>query len=89
MNVFFEGQLAPAPAIKTAAALAESRSSSGLREDDDDGDDDDDDHDACDDEFSSCGQLDPRAEKEREGGGEREEEGFHRGMEKLDPKKQK
>lgn len=77
----FEGQLASAPAIKTAAALAGSRSSSGLREDDDD-----DDHDACDDEFSSCGQLDPRAEKE---GGEREEEGFHRGMEKLDPKKQK
>lgn len=41
------------------------------------GDDDDDDHDACDDEFSSCGQLDPSAERERE------EEGFRRGgMEK-------
>lgn len=29
---------------------------------------DDDDHDACDDEFSSCGQLDPSAEKEGERG---------------------
>ncbi len=44
---------------------------------------DDDDHDACDDEFSSCGQLDPSAEKEGGREREREEEGFHRGgMEK-------
>lgn len=27
--------------------------------------DDDDDHDACDDEFSSCGQLDPSTGRER------------------------
>lgn len=33
--------------------------------------DDDDDHDACDDEFSSCGQLDPRAKEREKGGGGR------------------
>lgn len=37
---------------------------------------DDDDHDACDDEFSSCGQLDPSTEKEGERVREREEEGI-------------
>lgn len=30
-----------------------------------DADHDDDDHDACDDEFSSCGQLDPSTGRER------------------------
>lgn len=65
-QVVFEEQLAPAPAIKAAAALAGSRCGSGLKGDDDD------DHDACDDEFSSCDQLDPSTEKEREGGRKRD-----------------
>lgn len=69
-----KGQRAPASAIRAAAALAGSRSRQWAQGDDDD-------HDACDDEFSSCGQLDLSAEKRREKEGE--EEGFHRGgMEK-------
>lgn len=83
----FVGQLEPVPAIKAAAAAAGREplrqwAQGGEEEEEED------DHDACNDEFSSCGQLDP-SERERVGGGVterergREEEGFHRGgMEK-------
>lgn len=59
----FEGQL-------SASACNQSCSSAGREPLQQRAQGDDDDHDACDDEFSSCGQLDQSAEKE--GGGERE-----------------
>lgn len=76
-QVVFEEQLAPAPAIKAAAALAGSRCSSGLRE--------------MMTMITTLAMMSSpavtswtRAQRKRG----REEEGFHRGgMEKTDPKK--
>lgn len=86
-----KGQLAPAPAIRAASSAGREllQAEWAQRADDD--------HDARDDEFSSCGQLDPSAgegKSAREGRRgeeeEEEEEGFHRGgMEKWTLKKQK
>lgn len=66
----FEGQL-------SASACNQSCSSAGREPLQQRAQGDDDDHDACDDEFSSCGQLDPSAEKD--GGGEKERGGGGKG----------
>lgn len=67
----FEGQL-------SASACNQSCSSAGREPLKQRAQGDDDDHDACDDEFSSCGQLDPSAEKE--GGGRKRGEGEEKGI---------
>lgn len=67
-----KGQLTPAPAIRAASSAGREPLQAEWAQGADD------DHDARDDEFSSCGQLDPSAgegkrarEREGEGGGGR------------------